>query len=484
VKRKIYDEVQRPQIHYSPRVNWMNDPNGCIYYKGVYHLYYQYHPFSSVWGPMHWGHAVSTDLISWEEKPIALYPDETCGWAFSGSAVFDKTNSSGLFDEEGGIAVLYTGHKTGEENRLQHQQQCLAFSPDEGETLIPYEKNPVIPSLGRSDFRDPKVFYHGETGAWIMVVSAAWKLEIYRSRDLKEWFLSSSLALEGTAPHRLYECPDLIQVPVEGKQGESVWMMSVSLLKDDQTSAGGTLYAFGAFDGHQFIQGASARIMDHGYDFYAQQSWSNVSDGRAVIIGWINHWGYAHVTPTAPWRGCMSLPRELTAVKTPDGGWRLRQRPVKELEAYRLKPLVLDAGQAGRPLTLARGEAHEILFRNLSSQADRMKLRLSNRCDEQIIIAIDCREGVFTVDRRSSSCLLFDEEFPPVVEAAVPTVEGALDIRVVLDRSVLEIFASEGEVVMTNLFFLSEEIDSLTIEGFSDETGTVVVTPVRSIWKH
>jgi fructan beta-fructosidase len=179
----------------------------------------------------------------------------------------------------------------------------------------------------------------------------------------------------------------------------------------------------------------------------------------------------------------MSLPRELTAVKTPDGSWRLRQRPVKELEAYRLESRVVDAGQLKQPLAITRGAAHEILFRGISSRAGRIELRLSNRCDEKIIIAIDRREQVITVDRQCSSCLLFDEEFPPVVEAGLPSVDGLLDIMVVLDRSVLEIFACQGEVVMTNLFFLTEEIDTLTIEGVSDETGEVAVTPVRSIWK-
>ncbi|MCF7942293.1 MAG: glycoside hydrolase family 32 protein [Spirochaetia bacterium] len=481
MKRAIYDEVQRPQIHYTPKKNWMNDPNGCIHVNGIYHLYYQYHPFSSQWGPMHWGHAVSTDLISWEELQIALYPDDRCGMAFSGSAVLDGENTSGLFDTEGGIAVLYTGHTS--THGTQRQQQCLAVSHDDGKTLVPYEHNPVIPSMGRSDFRDPKVFRHDESSSWVMVISAGKHLELYRSTDLKQWELASSCVLEGTGEHHLYECPDLLLVPSEDSTGTARWMMCVSLLKDDVSTAGGNAYAFGAFDGYVFTQSERLKTFDHGYDFYAMQSWANMDDGRAVIIGWINHWGYAHVTPTAPWRGGMSIPRELTAKKDADGTWHLVQQPVAELQAYHLSPWQLGLDDYNRPLPLDGGRAHEIRMEGMAADTDLLEICLSNPCDQQVTVRISTRDLLLSVDRQHTCCDQFDQEFASVIEAAIPTTAATLDVTILVDRSVLEVFAAGGMLVLTNLFFTSQELDHITVTGDGKRIDRITITPIRSIWE-
>ena len=249
MKRELYNEVQRPQIHYSPRQNWMNDPNGCVYYKGVYHLYYQYYPFGSQWGPMHWGHAESRDLIHWEEKKIALYPHPVFGMAFSGSTIVDRENCSGLFEAEvqkGGLIAFYTGHQPANEmlGLSQSQHQCAAISLDDGKSFTPIGQNPVIPSEKRSDFRDPKVFRHEATQAWIMIVAAKDHLELYRSQNLLDWVMTQAFSIDNISSELIYECPDLIHFTPENSQVDDIWMISLSLLNLENTSPGTTNCTF------------------------------------------------------------------------------------------------------------------------------------------------------------------------------------------------------------------------------------------------
>jgi fructan beta-fructosidase len=180
-----YNHDFRPQFHFSPQKSWMNDPNGCVFHNGLYHLFFQYHPEGIQWGPMHWGHAVSLDLVFWEEKEIALYPDILLGMIFSGSGIIDKENASGLFPDSEGMIFFYTSHKENE-GLVATQQQCIAFSRDDGKTLEKYSRNPVISNTTRPDFRDPKVVYHPESKSWIMAIAAGTQIDFFSSRNLVE----------------------------------------------------------------------------------------------------------------------------------------------------------------------------------------------------------------------------------------------------------------------------------------------------------
>src|SRR5258708_21350232 len=323
-----YDELYRPQFHFSPAANWTNDPNGLIYYKGEYHLFYQYHPFSMVWGPMHWGHAVSPDLIHWTQLPIALYPDEL-GRIFSGSAVADVNNTSGMLPG-GGLVAIFTYHKS--VNGERQESQGMAYSADNGRTWTKYAGNPVIPAGGK-DFRDPKVFWHAESGRWVLVLAAGDRLKLYTSPDLIHWTFASDFGVHQGAHTGVWECPDMFPLKVDG---QTKWVVLTSL---DGAPAGGrgTQYFIGSFDGKTFTNENSPTVtlwMDFGRDNYAGITYNNEPDGSLVLIAWINDWTYARNIPTSPWRGAMTIPRQLELKQLADG-IRLVESPVKQLESLR-----------------------------------------------------------------------------------------------------------------------------------------------------
>jgi len=220
ITNNLYKEKYRPQYHFSPEKNWSNDPNGMVYYQGEYHLFYQYNPADVVWGPMHWGHAVSKDLIHWEHLPIALEPDQKLGMIFSGSAVVDKNDTTGFFDGGEGLVAIYTTHLEREEGPLQ--QQAIAYSKDNGRSWTKYEGNPVIKNYGVEDFRDPKVIWHQETEKWVMVVACDDRVRFYNSPDLKEWKYLSEFGSELGSHGGVWECPDLFKLPVEENNASEV----------------------------------------------------------------------------------------------------------------------------------------------------------------------------------------------------------------------------------------------------------------------
>lgn len=450
----------------------MNDPNGCIYHNGEYHLYFQYHPYSTQWGPMHWGHAVSPDLLHWQELQIALEPDDELGMAFSGSAVID---------ENGRINAIYTGHTVHGSEQRQHQ--CIAVSEDDGRSFHVCDDNPIIPSAGRADFRDPKVFYHQESESWVMIISCGNGFEIYRSADLHRWHLASGSTLKGALKDGIYECPDLQCLQVFGSES-SVWMVSMSFLNEHTASAGVTLCAFGSFDGYRFIQEQSAQIIDHGFDFYAMQSWNDMPGQRHVWIGWINHWKYANLTPTTPWRGCMSLPRELSVLQDAAGEYRLLQRPVSGFEdlidqtdVYRGDDPVLAQGVDGS------GSMRICIEGYAPEGRGSMTLKLYDDQEDLVTISLDGERGTLTLDRSRASCNQFDRHFLPEVSVQLESQLLPADLEIVVDRSVIEIFACRGAVVMTNLFFMKGMLSSMTLEQSSPSCSSVRISQLHSIWE-
>ena len=282
-------EQHRPQFHFSPAAHWMNDPNGMVYYKGTYHLFYQYHPASSIWGPMHWGHATSKDMVHWQEQPIALYPD-SLGWIFSGSTVVDVNNTSG-FGKNGQppLVAIFTHHNSVLEKQKsdKFQYQSLAYSVDEGKTWIKYAGNPVLPNPGITDFRDPKVRWYEAGKKWIMTLATKDRVTFYSSPDLKKWTKESEFGSDLGAHGGVWECPDLFPLNHNGK---TVWTLLVSINPGGPNGGSATQYFVGDFDGKTFKPySTQTKWMDYGTDNYAGVTFSNTGN-RTVLIGWMSNW--------------------------------------------------------------------------------------------------------------------------------------------------------------------------------------------------
>jgi fructan beta-fructosidase len=300
----------RPKYHFAPAANWLSDPNGLIYHAGEWHLFYQYNPHGEDWGHMSWGHAVSRDLTNWKELPPALLEDEQ-HMIFSGSAVNDPAGTAGF--GKNAMVAIYTGAELGSQ---PHQVQCLASSTDNGRTWHKYPGNPVL-DRGMADFRDPNVFWHAPTGRWIMVIALSneQRALLYASRDLKAWDEISVIHGAG-APGEVWECPLLIELPVEGTD-ETRWLFKIDVLRGAPGS--GALYQTGSFDGIRFVPdgtplGPPWQVADMGSDFYAAIAWHEPRDAqnRPAWIGWMGNHAYQGRLPQQGWRGAMSLPRRLS----------------------------------------------------------------------------------------------------------------------------------------------------------------------------
>ena len=333
---QVSEEAQyRPNFHFTAQKNWINDPNGMFFFNDQYHLYYQYHPKSNVWGPMHWGHAVSSDLITWKEQPIAMAPDEL-GYIFSGSAVVDTNNTSGFgTDSKVPVVAMYTSHdhKKATSNKIDVETQCIAYSLDEGLTFVKYEGNPVIENPEMRDFRDPKVFWNEEKNLWNMVLAANDKILFYKSENLKDWVLLSDFG-QGIGAHGgVWECPDLFALKVQGTQAVK-WVLLVSIDAGGPNGGSATQYFIGDFNGEHFtldkefekeLQIAQNFWVDFGRDNYAGVTWSNAQTKREgkYFVGWMSNWQYADKVPTQAWRGTMTIPRELLMIRIRKVRYRL-----------------------------------------------------------------------------------------------------------------------------------------------------------------
>ena len=315
----------------------MNDPNGLVYFNGVYHLFYQYNPYGNTWGHMHWGHAISKDLVYWENLPIALYPDKL-GMIFSGSCVVDWNNSSGFFKEGEGLVAVYTNSLMTNNSDIEIQQQSIAYSEDDiGFWWNKYINNPVIPNYQFKDFRDPKVIWHEETCRWVMVLANGDRVKFYASQDLKSWEYLSEFGMNEGSHEGVFECPDLFQLQIEGENATK-WILKVDINKGAIAGGSGGQYFIGHFDGINFKNDNPPETVlwiDYGKDFYAAQSYFNLSSKRRVWIAWINNWEYAQKVPTEVWRGNFTIPREVKLKKVKEK-IRIFQEPIIELEKLRI----------------------------------------------------------------------------------------------------------------------------------------------------
>ena len=458
------DEPLRPRIHFTPPRYFMNDPNGLVYYKGEYHLFYQHNPFGEKWGHMSWGHAVSRDMLHWQHLPIAL-GEENGVMIFSGSAVVDSRNSSGLCQTAGAdhscLIAIYSGDGLGK------QTQNIAFSNDRGRTWTKYRGNPVI-DLGRKDFRDPKVFWHAPTGRWIMVTVLAdeHKVRLFGSSDLIKWETLSDFGPAG-ATGGAWECPDLFELPVEPSK-ERRWVLVVNINPGGVAGGSGTQYFVGAFDGVAFTnENASAQTLwaDYGKDFYASQSFSDVppADGRRIWMGWISNWAYANDEPTVRWRGAQSIPRTLALQESPEGV-RLVQRPIDEVRDLRIGEAAVVAGSARLPpsaeieLTLTRSD-------------EPVGLRLFNEAGEEVTIGATASPSEVFIDRRRSSAgPAFHADYPGRHAGPAQWKDGKLSLHVFFDRSVVEVFAAGGATVLTERAYPTRLLDRVELHP-SGRTG-------------
>ncbi len=465
----------RPEFHFTPDSMWMNDPNGMVYYEGEYHLFYQYYPDSTVWGPMHWGHAVSKDLVHWEHLPIALYPD-SLGYIFSGSAVADINNTSGFGSKnQPALVAIFTYHdiKGERAGRNDFQTQGIAYSLDKGRTWTKYENNPVLKNPGQRDFRDPKVMWHKETGTWIMTLASGDHVCFYSSPNLKEWTLESEFGKGIGAHGGVWECPDLFQLPVEGSPAEKKWVLLVSINPGGPNGGSATQYFVGDFDGHRFTnESTEIKWTDYGKDNYAGVTFSNIpeSDGRRILIGWMSNWQYAQVVPTAPWRSAMTFPRVLKLAKDATG-FSLQSLPVDEIQLLREKktdvpetlitadkPLELAIPSQPYPLEVLAGFSIPA-----SNQAYVFGIELYNDNGEKVVVGFDRQQSKFFIDRSKSGLTDFSKDFAGVHYSGIVQPASAIDFHLLIDAASVELFAMNGLVTMTEIYFPLQKLDKMKI---------------------
>jgi len=487
-----YNEEFRPQFHFTPEKNWMNDPNGLVYYDGEYHLFFQHNPYGNRWGHMSWGHAVSTDLVHWEELPVAI-PEQDGVMAFSGSAVIDWDNTSGLGSEDNPpMVALYTGWK---ELPDRLQAQYLAYSLDKGRTWEVYDGNPVL-DLYSQDFRDPKVIWHEESEKWVMVVSLATEhnLVLFGSADLIHWEHLSNFGPHG-ARGGYWECPDLFELPVVGKEGETKWVLQSDLNPGSIAGGSGGQYFVGEFDGTRFIPDRDEdgevpiKWVDYGQDFFASQSWADVpeSDGRRLYIGWLNNWLYAQEIPTDPWRSAQSVVRELE-LHWIEGEYLMIQKPAVELETLRADHKSLESLKINSDVhSLANegisGELLELYLTLNPGTAQRSGIVVRANDLYHTVIGYDREKKAIFVDR-SRSGTWSHEEFASYFEAPLIVPSETVNLRVLVDRSSVEVFAMDGTLVLSCRIFPDDSADGVSVfaEGGEAEILTLDAWKLSSIW--
>ena len=478
-----YREPYRPQFHFSPRQNWTNDPNGLVWFDGEYHLFYQYNPFGNTWGHMSWGHAVSSDLVHWEELPMAL-PEENGTMIFTGSTVVDEHNTSG-FCAAGKpcLVAVYTGHTPRAANGKPLQTQNLAYSNDRGRTWTKYSGNPVL-DLKMSDFRDPHVFWSAATRRWVMAVALPneHKVLFYGSPDLKHWDSLSEFGPAGAIGGQ-WECPTLTEIPVEGSRPHRTrWVLKVGLNPGALEGGSGEQYFLGSFDGVRFLNDnppSTTLWTDYGKDCYCALAFNHMpADAAPVMLGWMNNWQYAAKVPTAPWRGQMTVPRRLQ-LRTGPEGLRLVQQPaeiIRTLRQNRFSWSGTNTADLNSALHQTATEASfelDATFPPGTSGQTGWKLLGTN--GTYILVGYDPRKRELFVDRTRSGNTGFSPQFPARTAAPLPAVRGPLDLTILVDRSTLEVFAQHGEVAITNLFYPLEGPQSLMFFAPVDRPGRIAV---------
>jgi fructan beta-fructosidase len=486
-KSSYYREPFRPQMHFSPAKNWTNDPNGLVYYKGEYHLFYQYNPYGDTWGHMSWGHAVSKDLIQWKHLPVAI-PEDSHNMIFSGSCVVDKNNSSGFAEKPGQVPLvaIYTAHIIPDKSNPDdyQQNQHIAYSLDNGRTWQKYAGNPVL-DLGKKDFRDPKVFWYAPQQKWVMLTVLPHEhiVQFYGSKNLKQWEHLSDFGPQGDTS-AIWECPDLLQVPVAGAGGEKKWV----LINSQQTTM---QYFVGSFNGQSFMNENPHDLIlrpDYGADNYAAITYNNIAENQPpVLVGWANNWQYAPAIPTGPWRGAMTLPRTLSLKKTGDT-WILLEQPVDALKNYRSgKTLgwtnLAVNGEHKLPVHTQLAE-FDLLFDPSGADSCGIKLAVGN--GHYFTIGYKKQFHEIYIDRSQSGNTSFHPAFSAWLRSSVKLqeVQKAVHLHIIFDKSIIEVYVNDGEVVLTEQLFPDQKNDAVVL--FSNGGNTIFeqvkIWPLKSAW--
>ncbi|MGM0881378.1 MAG: GH32 C-terminal domain-containing protein [Bacillota bacterium] len=472
-----YTELYRPQYHLSPPYGNMSDPNGMVYFESEYHQFYQ--------NSGQWGHAVSRDLIHWEHLPVALVRD-SLGEIWSGSAVVDRDDTSGFFDGKAGLVAIFTHFKGG------LQSQSIAYSKDKGRTWTKYEGNPVIPNPGLKDFRDPKVFWHESSKSWVMVVSVDNRVRFYTSPDLKAWKMASEFGSDQGSHAAVWECPDLFELPVEGTK-EKKWVLTVSIGSNEATKGSTAQYFVGSFDGTTFTNDnkpSDVLWTDYGKDFYAAVSYSDIpaKDGRRIWLGWMSNWRYPFAMPSDPWKGNMSIPRELMLRQVEGQGLRMIQEPVRELQSLRGKEVSLPEQpvvSGHNPFAGIKGTSYELETELTVEPNAKFAFKLRQGDGQATRVSYDAKTGQLTFDRTQSGVASFEKDFAETMSAPVRLNGNKLKLRFFVDESSVELFANDGETVLSNLIF--PEPTSSGLELTAEEGGVTLneahYYPMRSVWR-
>ena len=437
----LYNEINRPQFHYTARRGWKNDPNGLVYHDGEYHLFYQHNPYERNWENMHWGHAVSKDLIHWKELPDALYPD-TIGTMFSGSAVVDYDNTSGFkTGKEDVIVAAYTADSPDKE------VQCIAYSNDRGRTFKKYSGNPVIDTKakwGTKNLRDPKIFWHAESGKWVMVLFEKTGMSFYNSDNLKDWIFQSHIL-------GFWECPELFELAVDGDPENKKWILY---------GATGT-YLLGEFNGKEFIP-ETDKLRYYRGKMYAAQTFNNIPEknGRRIQIGW------GQIDQTGmPFNGMMMFPTELT-LRTTREGVRLYSEPIAEIEQLHKNSYSWE--------NLTREEANE-KFKELSGDIFHIKLK------------VKLQDGTdFGLKYNGNSILHYDMNWNNLNGEFYggDQIENlSFYYEILVDKTSLEVFADHGKFTLIQQLEKAKNKNGFEFDGWGAiQIEKLEVNELNSIW--
>lgn len=463
-------ESFRPVYHHTPAYGWMNDPNGMFYKDGVYHLYFQYNPYGAVWGNMHWGHSTSTDLMHWKFEGCAIVPD-AWGAIFSGSCVVDHENTAGFGKET--VVAFYTSAKSTPWGDIQ--MQSMAYSLDNGKTFTKYEGNPILTS-SEKDFRDPKVFWYAPGKHWVMILAVGQHMEIYSSVNLKEWKKESEFGAMQGAHGGVWECPDLVEIPVEGSR-EKKWVLICNLNPGGPFGGSAAQYFVGSFDGKKFVNESPTQTkwMDWGKDNYATVTWNNAPDGRCIALGWMSNWQYANNVPTRQYRSANTLARDLTLYREGQELY-LKSTPSSEVKKARGKKVSIPSFKVSEKHEMVnlfeeKQGAYEVEIVIQNAGASKIAFCLLNDKGEKVSMYYDLNRKQFVMDRSESGTVDFSKDFPAVTVAPV-NVDKELTLRLFVDRSSIEAFGEDGKFVMTNLVFPSQPYVKMCFEA--DKNGYAV----------
>jgi fructan beta-fructosidase len=488
----LYHEPYRPQFHFSPKENWMNDPNGLVYENGTYHLFFQQNPTAPVADNIHWGHATSTDLVHWKQQPTALAPD-SLGLIFSGSTVLDAQNTSGLGQPgRPAMVALYTSHSEKKEKlgRQDVENQSLAYSLDHGQTWTKYAQNPVLKNQGSRDFRDPKVSWYAPGKKWLMALSAHDHIEFYSSKNLLTWTKESDFGRTLGGHGGVWECPDLIQVKDE--QGKVHDVLIVNMNPGGPNGGSATQYFVGAFDGKTFRTTQSGtHWLDYGPDNYAGVTWTNLpASSQPTLIGWMSNWNYGQQVPTSPWRSAMTVPRTL-GLRSVQGQLQLASQPIAGLAKLYDNSLALSNVTISKSYDLGKQLKENTGRYRLTftvPQAQTWAVVLSNAAQEQVLIGYDHAKKTYYIDRSKSGNLTFapaDKGFAQVAHAPRLATSPTQEITLLVDAASAELFADGGLTCMTGIFFPSKPFKNIALQA--DGTLTlprVELAGVKSIWEN